>query len=154
MADSAVDPLDNFICTDELTLTVDMIDDFLVIRPINVNQVRKLGNSFQALGYMASAGKITIVHTSGDIGGDNARYGIINGHHRVSALRREQAAGRLKDFRVSASARASRRAGCGSPSVLSPGSVHQLWDRLQRGDLPERRVAEGSSLPPHQARRG
>ena len=163
-----VDPLDQFLHCVGIFFTVKQTDDFLKIRPVNTAAVKVLCEYFQNNGYMHDAGKITVVHTSGDLGGDNARYGLVNGHHRVTALRREQASGRMLDFRVSAyprvrhgraksasaaAAHQSRRSTHShTPSThplpshpfpfhLSSRIVHQHWVREQRRGLPDRRLA-------------
>jgi hypothetical protein len=62
------------------------ISKFVTMRPVRQDKVDGLVRMFGSDGYLNSSASVVIQHTSGTLGTPDAKYGIVDGHHRSTAI--------------------------------------------------------------------
>jgi hypothetical protein len=87
---------EEFACTSPVELQLQQLIPYILCRPIDPKIVKRIRQSLGELGFLYDAGKLSCVLLTGNPGDANATYGLVNGHHRHSALTQEKAAGNPK----------------------------------------------------------
>jgi hypothetical protein len=91
---------EEFACTSPVELQLQQLIPYILCRPIDPKIVKRIRQSLGELGFLYDAGKLSCVLLTGNPGDANATYGLVNGHHRHSALTQEKAAGNPKHPRL------------------------------------------------------
>jgi hypothetical protein len=80
--------IDRYLVTDPKCIKINpsQMDRFVTMRPVRQDKVEGLIRMFESDGYLNSSANVVIQHKTGTLGAPDAKYGIVDGHHRTTAV--------------------------------------------------------------------
>ena len=83
-------PLESFLAKpamfpEGLFVAPGQVEPWATIRPVCQKTVDALCQAFTLSGYLKEAANIVLYTLSGDLGSNEAKYGIVDGHHRYGS---------------------------------------------------------------------